>query len=474
MREIVTTRTSFVNSVVNDRSDTIRQMHGRGASLMDLRVNNEARILEYIRRNPGSTQLEIADAVDLTRAAVSKLIGAGEAGGRSGGGLQFALDSTPEERPKRHFLKVHLGVVISLDLGMNHIRIRIADLGGRELEPILKRIKYPVSQNPREALRKAGALVIEALETAKLYKRPFNGDPTGKPLPITPDTIAGMAIGAPYPVTDDGQVLGSPRWRFEQLPSSLWKYMPGREVDSVAIQSDANLGAWAEFEATLENPAGIANLTAETLSIVYVKWSTDVSGGIVTSGHQHIGYGGLGAQFTHVELPSNGTVHAPDECEQCERHCVAQNASLSAIIKRLAPLDPAKLGDDAQERADALVALAEKDQTVMGAIEDAADQLGQALGLALNSLNPRFLIIGGAFDRESFEAVEPALHAGLEKTTHPAILEHVIVRPGLRTGKAAVVGGLTRALHEFGVQHVLQNRPTANRSPQRARQDSNL
>jgi predicted NBD/HSP70 family sugar kinase len=432
----------------------------RGISVLDLKAQNQARILDYVRTHPGCTRPEIADEIRLTRAAVSKLIGAAEGEERAsaaskGAGLGYALDSSGQ-RPAQYALKGHLGIVLSLDIGANHIRVRAADLMGRVLEPIPDRVKMPTVDDPTKTLEEAARLLQAMLADIHLYE-PASGDGLrGERIDITVDSIAGLAIGVPFPVTRDGEVLGPGDWGAVQLPTSLWDHLPNWNIATVIAYSDVNLGAWAELEAALDPRSGIRGLEPDTATLVYVKWSSALNGAIV-AGEPLLGHGGLAAQFLHAEPPTG----APEDyvtCDECGQQCVAANASLNAMIAR-AGRERSDFGMDAEERAPKFVAWAKTEPKAQHVLEESSEHLGEVLGLVLNTLNPRLLVIGGAFQAETYHEVGRYVSAGLRRTTLPAVFEQVIVGPGRRTGSAAVEGGLGRALHEFATPYVLGKQP---------------
>jgi predicted NBD/HSP70 family sugar kinase len=385
-----------------------------GGSQGELRAYNEEQILRFIRDNPGCTQLDIARGIGLTRAAVAKLIGPDPGDGNEPVKLRRVLAVT-SDRPARHSLRGDLGFVMTVDLGGNHVRLRSANLLGEPLLPMVPDRSVDVVAEPERALNVASTMMEEAIESSGFRR----------------EGLAGIAVGVPFPVRQDGVVLAPGEWRYVQLPSSLWQHLDWRS-ESV-VWSDANLGAVAELEAALRDPS-LRGLTRDT-DLIYVKWSSAVTGAVITGGRLHRGYGGMAGQFPHV----------------------SSAASVTAIVESLGndPLASELRDVNAEERASKLVARARSgDVKCEKLLKEAARMLGRALGPMINTVNPRLVIVGGAFKAADYSYLSKSLHEGVEETTFQAALKDAMIQSGRCTGSAAVQGGLAVALREFAVPHL--------------------
>ena len=99
----------------------------RGA-LHALREGNLQRILGVISGSEGLSQAEVARRTQLSRATVSNLV----AELRRRGLLRLA-DGGPGGRGALEPAVPRSGVVVGVDFGYHHVRVGVADLGGRVL-----------------------------------------------------------------------------------------------------------------------------------------------------------------------------------------------------------------------------------------------------------------------------------------------------------------------------------------------------
>ena len=439
-----------------------------------LRQQNERRILDYVREHGGATQAEIAEAdeVGLTRAAVAKLIGAAERDGSNGSTGEGRLHSALERdtgRPARYSIRSDLAYVISLDLGRYHVRVLAEDLAGAELldgDEFSTRPGDTINarEDPHGALRTAADFVNRARnELEGRYGR---------------DGLAGLVIGVPFPVAkpsgSNGEMIKPkdvPAWDLVQLPTALWDQL-GWSTDSYAIESVVNLGALAELDAIKEADVG-PGFEKKSANLLYVRWSTTIDGAIVSDGRLHRGFRGLAGEFAHGVDPENNNLR-DDACEHCSSYCANAVASLKAFES--SPL-LAKAGIDFKElennsdrgrsaserRLSALVKMARAGGANHPAeilLQQAGRCIGRALGTAANTLNPQVVVLGGAFHRDEYLHVQSSVEAGLKETAWPPVLTGLTIRPGERTGRAAVVGGLSLALDQFASSHLLSRLPT--------------
>jgi predicted NBD/HSP70 family sugar kinase len=420
-----------------------------GGSQAELRVHNEARILAYVRDNPGVSQQQVAQALKLTRAAVAKLI---DRPGKQGGppsGLRRAL-AISKDRPARLALRVERGVLLALDIGSKHIRVWVCDLGRHILAQ--EELEKPIDAigDAGLALDEAARLIEVALSRAAV-RRVLDNGPGGTA------SIAGIVIGVPFPVDEEGVVMAEGGWRQAQMPSSLWQRL-GWSAEA-RVESDANLGALEEVEAALEDAAPVT-----AMDMVYVKWSTRINAAIVSGGRPHRGWSGRAGQFAHTAFSGE---RPPDVsiCRVCGQVCLSSCVSIEAIVRSLGLARAADYRElDAEQRGVELVKRARQgERPEERALRLAAYSLGSALGSVINTLNPRLLILGGAFHADSIAYLEKDLRRGLRASSYDAIFDDVIMRSGRRTGRAAVEGGLTLGLRKFTVRYLLRiNSPTVS------------
>lgn len=408
----------------------------------ELRLQNEERILAYIRENPGCTQGEISTGVGLTRAGVSKLLGTEPPKGKEPtSGLRAVLD-VEGSRPARFALAAELGGVMTIDIGSKHIRLRVADLLGKEVAAARYSGVIDVVREPMRTLDVAAELMESTLAES----------------PFTHEQLAGIVIGVPFPVRRGGVVLSAGEWRYAQLPTSLWERLDWSPRPEAAVNSDADLGAMAEVEAAIHE-SGL-DLVREDAHVLYVKWSSSVTSSIIIGGELHTGYGGLAGQWPHnVPIGPSLIEPQPPLCTRCGRSCLNSRGSVNALSAILiSEGHGADLDDkDAEERAKTLVARARGgDERCIELLNGAAQEMGRTLGQVINLLNPRLVVIGGAFRAADYGYLAEALHKGVEETAFAPELGDTLIQAGRCTGSAAVRGGLVVALRKFAVPYLMQ------------------
>jgi predicted NBD/HSP70 family sugar kinase len=394
-----------------------------------LRAFNEQRILRYLQRHPESSQLQVAEGVRLTRAAVAKLVGPHSAPPSN---LRRVLEVI-DGRPQTFALRRDLGCVMAVDIGSRHVRVRVADLRGRAIARCESEEAVGVARPPAVALETTARLMESALADSG----------------YSIDGLAGVAIGVPFPVDPEGVIITESEWRFAQLPTALWERLPWATENAV-VESDATLGALAELAAALRAPG--LKLDPENCDLAYIKWSSLITAALVSHGDVHRGYRGMAGAFAHTPLEDPPDVAV---CF-CGRVCTNAVASLNAIVAAI----PAKVAKEleplsAEARAKELIVRARDGDEQIGAVlERAAHALGRAIGTLLNVMNPRLVVLGGAFHRAELSYLTPTLLRAVKETAFPPVLNDALIQSGRCTGQAAVDGGIELALREYAVTHL--------------------
>jgi len=414
-----------------------------GASQSDLRRYNEERIVRHIIERPWCTQSEISRGVGLTRAAVSKLLGTASSDdqatsidgkdARELDGASARLRGVLRERRERsshHYAVIaEAGDVVSVDFGALHVRIRFCDLLG-ELKGETPLSERDVLNDPNGAMSYVADVINQRCPDRR--------------------QVAGIAVGVPFAIQDGKPVTDSP-WKWLGLERHVEEHLGWRP--QLRIHSDVQLGAVAEMEAA-RVASESRKLGAETLTLIYVKWSGQVSVAITIDGSLYLGKTGIAGTIGHgpAEAFSAGSV----PCEHCKKHCVTSVASIPGILADLR--DKEIDGEGNETRAQELLALARKDADVQHRLDFAGTTLGRALGHAVNVLDPDVVVIGGAIKGRDFSLVLGSIREGIAETADAEINRTLDVIGGRETGEAAVKGGVALALRELAVPYLLDNR----------------
>ena len=206
---------------------------------------------------------------------------------------------------------------------------------------------------------------------------------------IAKKDIAGVGLGVPGPVTDDGTVL---------MAANLgWNmYNPNKELGEllgvpVKTGNDANVAALGEM--WKGGGQGHANMVAVTLG-------TGVGGGIILNGQIICGSNGAGGEIGHIHLNDEET----ESCGCGNTGCLEQYASATGIVR----LAKKKLADSSKEsvlRNEEVTAKSVWDAVKAGdeLAKEIAEMYGKYLGKGLANVasvvNPEIFVIGGGVSK---------------------------------------------------------------------------
>jgi glucokinase len=249
--------------------------------------------------------------------------------------------------------------------------------------------------------------------------------------------VAGIGVGSPGPLELPAGRLHHP----PNLPGwdgfHLLGEMEQRLRMPVAIESDANAAALAEYELGLGKLLGIESLCMLTLG-------TGVGNGIILDGELWHGVTGMGGEAGHITIYPDGPTCGCGNTG-CLEVCVSATAVVSAaerlIAKNKAP-GLAKLKKD--RNCLTALNLAEAARQGDPDAESIYAETGRALGIGLagliNILNLPLYVIGGGV-ANSWDILSPALFKELERRSYV----YALTAPG-RPASSGMPGGGTRVL----------------------------
>lgn len=192
--------------------------------------------------------------------------------------------------------------------------------------------------------------------------------------------IAGLGIGVPGPVNEDGVVYECVNLGWKKV-NVCSKYREISDIPVIMAGNDANISALGEMWKGGGKGAS---------SLVMVTLGTGVGGGIIIDGRIHPGINGAAGEIGHI------TVN-PDETAVCtckSRGCLEQYSSATGIV-RIArdimniPADEEISAKTVIDSAKAGDALADK------AVDIAMRYLGIALSNVACVTDPQVFVIGG-------------------------------------------------------------------------------
>lgn len=207
---------------------------------------------------------------------------------------------------------------------------------------------------------------------------------------ITKEQIAGIGLGVPGPVNENGFVSHCPNLGWRELNvNEMMQQLTG--VPSVAA-NDANVAALGEM--WKGGGAGVKNMVLVTLG-------TGVGGGIIVEGKIVAGAFGAGGELGHM-------IMNPEERAQCgcggfghlEQYASATGIVRMAKIYLAETKEPSVLREVKELSAkDIFDAAKEKDALATELVEKLGEILGRALSHVAAVVDPEVFVIGGGVSR---------------------------------------------------------------------------
>jgi predicted NBD/HSP70 family sugar kinase len=351
---------------------------GSGRALPDtqqgMRRRNLARVMHTVSAEGPLSRAAVASRIGLTRAAVSTLV---DELIRSG-----LIEELGPERPGRVGRPGSALAVsrrgpagIGAEIGVDHLAVCAVDLRG---EIRARAVRHGVNRgrSPEPVVAELTALVRQIVAEA---------DEEG----LWP---AGLALAVPGLVARDGRtVVRAPNldWHDTDLGALLPAELPP------AVDNEANFGGLAELWLGEDTPRDFLHVSAEI----------GIGAAVVVDGRLLRGTRGFAGELGHVPVWPDGP-----RCACGGRGCLEQYAGEEAVL-RAAGLEP---GED---RVGLLATrAADGDRAVRRALRDAGTALGIALTGAVNLLDPRTVVLGGALSGLA-PWLLPSLEAELARRT---------------------------------------------------------
>ena len=206
---------------------------------------------------------------------------------------------------------------------------------------------------------------------------------------IARDTIAGVGVGIPGPVNEDGAVICAVNlhWGYVELEKELEK-LTGLTVKA---GNDANVAALGEM--WKGGGAGYHNVVMLTLG-------TGVGGGIIVNGKIVTGTHGAGGEIGHIHVEDDETL----SCNCGNQGCLEQYASATGVVRlanrMLEATDKASVLRNEEVTAKAVFdAVKAGDELAMEVAEKFGKYLGTALAVIAGVVDPEVFVIGGGVSK---------------------------------------------------------------------------
>lgn len=346
-----------------------RPLSGRtGAAQM--RAANMGLILRHLREGGARSRARLAVETGLAKATISSLVGDLTDLGlvREGGADRDGTVGRPGLMVELDGRRV---CGIGLEINVDYVALEAADLTGTVIRQSIQ--PMAVGELP----------VSEVLDRVCVTLAEFLDEFRDREMWVASVTVA------PPGVIDYGE--GSVRF----APNIGWRSVPiigeiqqrlSTEAPVLYLENDAKLSALAEY-ATYE-PRGVRDL-------LFITGDIGVGVGIVADGRLVRGWSGFSGEVGHLPLdPEN------HPCNCGRTGCWETIVGLAALL-RLAGSDDDEIHDSSRPLEERLMLIKERadqgDLRTISAIEQITSDLARGLGILIDTLNPKVIVLGGYF-----------------------------------------------------------------------------
>ncbi len=247
---------------------------------------------------------------------------------------------------------------------------------------------------------------------------------------VKPGQVAGVGVGAPGPVNNQGMVLTAVNLRWDRFPLS--SVLSKRLKLPVVVDNDVNVGTWGEAMAG-------AGKGYQDLFGIFI--GTGIGGGLVLNGQLYRGAFNTSGEIGHTALVGD----APLGRRTLEN--VASRTAIVNLIKILIasnhPSEVLKLagGDVSKIRSKVLAAaMKKKDPLTVEVIGEAARYVGMAIANTVTLLSLPCVVVGGGLTEALGKTWMDLVRASFERYVFPAELRKCRIMQSRLGDDAGVVG----------------------------------
>ena len=384
------------------------------------RNQNKRVILDMIRFTPGGiSRSEIARQMDLTRAAISTIIGDLE-----GQGLVHEATEGPTtggRRPVLLEINPQHGFVLGIDMGATHLGMVVTDFSAKVINEI--EVPFSISDGPHICLPRLPAQVTGLLEHSGLDL----------------SQVHAIGIGVPGPVVVEAGSVGAP----PIMPG--WDGFPIRTHLESMWGVPVSLGNDAEFGALGEWAAGAGR---GTKNLVYIKVGSGVGAGLMLDGEIYRGTTGCAGEIGHIAIMESGPV-----CTCGNRGCLEAVAGGWAIARQAREAvrsgkrtQLSSLEVDSITARDVAAAARMGDLVSQQIITEAGTHLGVAIANLVNLVNPSMVVVGGGVAQLGDLLLEPIRHAVRVRSLRSAA-QAVRINAAVLGRRSTSVGAVVQAIN---------------------------
>jgi len=404
---------------------TRARARARVVSVRDLRTRNRARALAAVYHNGPMTRQEIGEAIGVSPATVSNLVGdllkqgvIVEAGAEdsNGGRPRTLLRVEPEHR-----------FVVGVDVGETAILVELFDLD------MQVRASHSITPSAgRLDPEKTAEYVVDGVDRVVTYSG------------CAPEEILGVGVGVPGLVEhgNDPVVHGDDAVVYAQTIG--WDGVPFGKL----LRSGTSLPLFVENGAKTFGQAekwfGAAR-DAENAIIVLLGTGTGVS--IFTEGELYRGASSSAGEWGHTTVVVDGQT-----CRCGAKGCLEAYVGGRAIVARYDELRQRKSAGGETDLVARLIAIAEApsgDQSAATVLQETATYLGVGIANLINLFNPERIVIGGWVDQILEAKLLPAIREVASRQALRMPFSAVSIVPAQLGRDAVALGAATLPVDDF-------------------------
>ena len=370
------------------------------------------RVVAVLRLGGSLSRAQIAQRTGLSRGTVTAVVSELVEHGMAGEAAERVRSGTLGRPTALVRLERRAGLAAGIDIGKQHIRVAVADLGHELLAE--RYLEVAVDLPADEGVDTARRLLEETLAEA-------NADPS---------QLVGAGVALPGPLHVSSGKLGSstimPGWAGVR-PRELLEQRLGV---SIRVDNDANLGVLAEW--TWGAAKGCAD-------IAYLKLATGIGCGLIVNGAPCKGTGGTAGEIGHLQVAAEGPW-----CRCGKRGCLEAVAGSQAVVESLRPTLGAVSVRDIVERA------AAGNPECRRVLHHTGNLVGEAVASMVNLLNPARLVVGGPLAAAGEHLLQPLRQAVSRSAVSSAAADVLVVQSQLAE-RAEALGGVSLILRDFSL-----------------------
>ena len=356
-----------------------------------LKELNKAAVLDLIRKNKRLSRKELANLTGLSPTACGSITRELIKDGflhETGHG-----ESTGGRKPVMLELKPNSYYAVGFDIGMNELKMVIADITASIL--VQKEFRYSSGISVDKAIELIGEKFFEIISTEKLDFEKFLG--CGLSIPGILDRKTSKVIMAP-----------NLSWNEVDLDSKVSKVlkMP------VYIENEAVCSAICEH--WIGKCSGMENF-------VCINIESGIGAGIFIGDSIYRGYSGSAGEIGHLTVKENGRL-----CGCGNRGCLETYASIRHMLKEINERirngyssDVIRPGTEALSWKQVVDAAYRGDELCIEVLNNGTRYIGFAIAYLINTLNPEAVVIG-----KSFTEYAPLVFGTLIETVREKALKY--------------------------------------------------